>query len=200
MADVSTGVSDRKTELLELLSHTALQQSSAPVSLRQFAIQAGVSEPTLRHHFADRQGLVIAILRHVAAEAASFLARTATPGADYAQSVRGYVDLAMEGFGNDLFARAHAFALVESIHDPIVAQAYLTHIIEPSLAAIEARLSPSLDPDGMQPDKVRDTAFFLYAPVLMAVLHQRLLRGEHVRPLDLPTFFERLTRLLTHGV
>ncbi len=191
---------DRRTELLEMLSGTALKETSAPISLRQFAIQAGVSEPTLRHHFDDRQGLVIAILRHVAAAAREFLAQCAIPGADHAQSVRGYVDLAMRGVENDVFARAHAFALVESMHDPEVARAYLTVIIEPSLEALEARLAPSVDPDGTDPDKVRDTAFFLYAPVLLAVLHQRLLRGAEVRPLDFPAFFERLTTLLTKGV
>lgn len=198
--DVAAGVSDRKTELLELLSGTALQQASSPVSLRQFAIQAGVSEPTLRHHFHDRQGLVIAILRFVAQGASSFLARTASASDNYADAVQGYVDLAMEGFESDFYARAHAFALVESIHDPVVGQAYLTLIIEPSLAAIEARLQPSLDPDNADPDKVRTTAFFLYSPILMAILHQRLLRGDQVRPLDLPVFFQRLTALLTKGV
>lgn len=190
---------DRKTELLLVLSEMALKQATSPVSLRQFSIAAGVSEPTLRHHFTDRQGLVIAILGHLAGYAREFIARTAEPGDTLEASVRGYLDLAKEGVGNDLFARAHAFALVESMHDPVVAQAYLSLIIEPSLGAIEARLAPSLDPDGGQPDMVRDTAFFLYAPVLVAVLHQKLLRGEDTRPLDFEVFFTRLTGLLNSG-
>ncbi len=199
MTVASQAISPRKIELLDMLSQTALQETSAPISLRQFAIQAGVSEPTLRHHFDDRQGLVISILRHVAGHAREFLYRCAQPGKDFEDSVRGYLDLAMEGFGNDVFARAHAFALVESIHDPVVAEAYLKIVIEPSLAAIEARLAPSLDPEGSDPTKVRETAFVLYSPVLLAILHQRLLKGDEARPMDLPRFFNRLTGMLTRG-
>lgn len=190
---------DRRTELLDALTEIALQEASAPTSLRQFAIRVGVSEPTLRHYFNDRQGVVIAIIEHLALKAASFWEQCANPGADLADAIHGYVDLAMSGFANHSFARAHAFALVESIHDPVVAKAYLTVIIEPSLVAIEHRLAPKLDPEGKEPDRVRHTALFVYAPILMAVLHQRLLQGQHVRPLNIADYTARLTEILAQA-
>jgi AcrR family transcriptional regulator len=197
-ADRSAG--DRKTELLQILARTAIADRSAPVSLRQFAIRAGVSEPTLRHYFNDRRGVVTAIIALFAEGARDWLARCAQPQASLEAAVSGYGDMALEGADTDLFAQAHAFALVESIHDPLVARAYLDTIIEPSLKAIEARLAPSLDPDGTHCDSVRHAALALYAPVLIAVLHQRLLKGDEARPLDMGAFFADLAKLFAHGL
>jgi AcrR family transcriptional regulator len=190
----------RKDELLGELAHIAVADRSAPVSLRQFAIKAGVSEPTLRHYFADRQGVVIAIIGYFAAGAQDWLKRSATPAASVEEAVRGYADLALEGADTDTFAKAHAFALVESIHDPVVARAYLDLIVEPSLKSIEHRLQPALDPDGVAPDRVRHGAISLYAPILIAVVHQRLLRGTEARPMDMSAFFNDLSELFAHGL
>jgi AcrR family transcriptional regulator len=188
---------DRKSELLAILAQTAIADRSAPVSLRQFAIKAGVSEPTLRHYFNDRQGVVIAIIGYFAEGARDWLARSAEPAATVKDAIGGYADLAMEGADTDIFAQAHAFALVESIHDPVVARAYLDRIIEPSLKAIEHRLAPAVDLTGQSPDRVRHAALALYGTVLIAVLHQRLLRGSEARPLDMAGFFGDLTALFT---
>lgn len=191
---------DRRTELLRVLAPAAIAERSAPVSLRQFAIKAGVSEPTLRHFFTDRQGVVIAIIGFFAQGARDWLARSAQPAASVTEAVAGYADLATEGSDTDIFAQAHAFALVESIHDPVVARAYLDIIIEPSLTAIEARLAPSVDPKAAAPDRVRHAALTLYAPILLAVLHQRLLKGAEARPLDMAAFFADLTDLFARGL
>ena len=190
---------DRKAELLAVLARTAIGERSAPVSLRQFAIRAGVSEPTLRHYFTDRQGVVIAIIDYFAEGARDWLTRSAEPHADVGEAVAGYASLAAEGVDSDLFAQAHAFALVESIHDPVVAEAYRELIIEPSLDAIERRLKPGVDPAGSAPERVRHAALALYSPILIAVLHQRLLRGADARPLDIGTFSSDLRRLFESG-
>jgi len=190
----------RKDELLAELSQIAVAERSAPVSLRQFAIKAGVSEPTLRHYFGDRQGVVIAIIGFFADGARDWLRRSAIPAATVEDAVRGYADLAVEGAGTAIFAPAHAFALVESIHDPDVARAYLDTIIEPSLKAIETRLGPALDATETQPGRVRHAAIFLYAPILLAVLHQRLLGGAQARPLEMGDFFNDLTGLFAGGL
>ncbi|MGJ3230608.1 MAG: TetR/AcrR family transcriptional regulator [Oceanicaulis sp.] len=191
---------DRKSELLAILARTAIAERSAPVSLRQFAIKAGVSEPTLRHYFNDRQGVVIAIIGYFADGARDWLERSAEPAVSLEAAVTGYAGLAMEGSSSNVFAQAHAFAFVESIHDRTVARAYLDLIIEPSLTALERRLAPGVDPGADDPERVRHAAIFLYAPVLVAVLHQRLLAGEESRPLDMGRFFDDLTRLFTAGL
>lgn len=192
---------DRRHELLSLLAPAAIADRSAPVSLRQFAIKAGVSEPTLRHFFTDRRGVVIALIGYFAEGARRFLQESAKPEARLEDAVAGYGALALAGAQSRLFAQAHAFALVESIHDPDVAKAYLEIIIEPSLQALEQRLAPGMDPDGnADPERVRHAALALYAPILIAILHQHLLRGEEVRPLDMTAFVADLTTLFTHGL
>lgn len=191
---------DRRHELLSLLAPTAIAERSAPVSLRQFAIKAGVSEPTLRHFFTDRQGVVIALISYFAEGARQFLELSATPEISLKKAVSGYGELALSGAQSRLFAQAHAFALVESIHDPEVARAYLQTIIEPSLKALERRLAPGMDPDAASPERVRHAALALYAPILIAILHQDLLQGDEVRPLDMADFITDLTTLFTHGL
>ncbi|MFN3834816.1 MAG: TetR/AcrR family transcriptional regulator [Glycocaulis sp.] len=192
--------SRRQRELLDMLSAAAVADRSGPVSLRQFAIRAGVSEPTLRHFFGDRQGVVIAILHHFAHQADAWLARSAQPGAGLEASVDGYLQMSLEGFDNSLFVQAHAFALVESIHDPEVARAYLSIVVEPSLQAIERRLAPGISPDGQNPERVRHAALTLYSTMLFAVLHQRLLRGQETRPLNMEAFFGDMVRLFGRGL
>lgn len=191
---------DRRHELLSLLAPTAIAERSAPVSLRQFAIKAGVSEPTLRHFFTDRQGVVIALIGYFADGARQFLEQSATPEATLKDAVAGYGELALAGAQSRLFAQAHAFALVESIHDPEVARTYLQTIIEPSLQALEQRLAPTMDPDAASPERVRHAALALYAPILIAILHQDLLQGDEVRPLDMPAFIIDLTALFADGL
>lgn len=190
----------RKQDLLQILSTTAVSDREGPVSLRQFAIRAGVSEPTLRHHFGDRKGVVIAILEYFAQQAEPFLAQSAENGPDLDQSVHGYTGMAQIGFDNDVFIKAHAFALVESIHDSDVARAYLDIIIEPSLQAIEKRLSPHLSQIGQSQEEIRHAALCLYAPSLFTALHQKLLKGEEARPLDMSAFMTSLSKWLSIGL
>lgn len=191
---------DRKAELLAILARTAIAERSAPVSLRQFAIRAGVSEPTLRHYFKDRQGVVIAIISFFADGARDFLERSAQSAGSVEDAVKSYGALATEGADTDIFAQAHAFALVESIHDPHVARAYLDRIIEPSLKALESRLGSAAQTESLTSDEIRHAAIALYSPILIAVLHQRLLRGSEARPLDMASFFNDLTTLFSKGL
>lgn len=190
----------RKQELLKILSETAVADRAGPVSLRQFAIRAGVSEPTLRHHFGDRKAVVIAILEYFAREALPFLEISAESRDTLEETISEYTQLALGGFENDRFIQAHAFALVESIHDPDVARAYLDIIIEPSLQAIETRLTSHLSVKGYDKDAIRHAALCLYSPSLFTALHQSLLRGKDSRPLELPEFMSHLSGWLTKGL
>ena len=190
----------RKQDLLEILSATAVSDRDGPVSLRQFAIRAGVSEPTLRHHFGDRRGVVIAILNYFAQQADPFLTLSAQSGETLEEAISGYTQLALGGFENALFIQAHAFALVESIHDPEVARAYLEIIIEPSLRAIETRLQPHLSSKGYDENAIRHAALCLYSPSLFTALHQTLLKGQQARPLDMNAFMSNLSGWLSQGL
>jgi len=190
----------RRRELLDVLAQAALDIGSRPVSLRQFAIQAGVSEPTLRHHFGDRQAVVVAIMDHLAESARDWLERAAAPAGDVGDGLRSFADFTLAGLESDLFVRAHSFALVEAIHDPVAATAYRRTMIDPSLAAIEARIAGAVDPSGEDPEKVRQTAFAYYSALLFAILHQGPLGGREEAPLDVGGFLGRLAGVLDRGL
>lgn len=200
-ADTAVGKTlARRRELLDALAGAALEIGSRPVSLRQFAIQAGVSEPTLRHYFNDRQGVVVAIMEHLADGARDWLERAAAPGGPLEDSLTGFAAFTLAGLENDLFVRAHSFALVEAIHDPVAAEAYRRTMIDPSLKAIEARIAHALGDGARSEARARDTAFAFYAALLFAILHQGPLGGRKDAPLDIGGFLTRLSSVLARGV
>ncbi|HRJ00802.1 MAG TPA: hypothetical protein PKV67_08485, partial [Hyphomonas sp.] len=60
---------EKRAALLNTLTRYALTADLRRPSLRQFAMAAKQSEPTLRHYFGDRQGLVIEILENLRSRA-----------------------------------------------------------------------------------------------------------------------------------
>ena len=56
---------EKRTALLDTLTDFALAAALTRPSLRQIAIAANQSEPTLRHYFGDRQGLVLEIIENI---------------------------------------------------------------------------------------------------------------------------------------
>jgi AcrR family transcriptional regulator len=186
---------DKRARLVDALTSFALSTDLERTSLRQFASAAGVAEPTLRHYFTDREGVVKAILARIAERGRPFIAFAATPGQSYAETVRSYLDLSLAGVLHKGFVRAHAFGLIEGMADRELGRAYLEALLEPSLEAIEAKLGPFF-PESADPQDARAAAFVLLGAMLMAVIHQRLLGGEEVAKLDVPKFFRRLEEVV----
>lgn len=56
---------EKRAALLDALTDFALSADLRRPSLRQFAQAMNASEPTLRHYFGDRQGLIIEILENI---------------------------------------------------------------------------------------------------------------------------------------
>jgi AcrR family transcriptional regulator len=51
-----------KTRLLNAAAQLLADSDGAPVSTRQITEMAGVTAPTLYHHFGDKEGLLTAVL------------------------------------------------------------------------------------------------------------------------------------------
>ncbi len=190
---------DKRNALLDRLTDHALNTDLERASLRQFAQAAEVTEPTLRHYFTDRRGVVAAVMARIAERGSPFIALAAEPDADFDTSVKTYVDLCIAGALHAGFARAHAFGIIEGSADPELAKAYTDTLLEPSLQAVESRMKPFVDPDGKDPAQLRAIALALFGPMLVGVLHQRVLGGDEGRPLDMPDFFERLRDAVSKG-
>ncbi|WP_195908597.1 hypothetical protein [Novosphingobium sp. Gsoil 351] len=78
--------------------------------------------------------------------------------------------------------------LAEGLGHPTTGPAFIDNLLEPMLAAVEARLAHHVAAGEMREGGTRAAAINRAAPVMVAVLHQRLLGGEIIRPLSLDGF------------
>jgi AcrR family transcriptional regulator len=182
---------EKRERLAQDLADFVLKSELKRTSFRQLAHAGAVAEPTLRHYFGDREGVAAELLRVLADRAAPFINAVAEPGPDLESAVKGYVAASQAGVAHGGFARAHMFGLLEGVADESVGQAYLTQLLEPSLSALEKRLAAHLDGTA-SPVELRAAALMIFAPMLLAVIHQKLLGGEEAASMDLDKLFQAL--------
>ncbi len=167
----------KRQALIDRLCDFALETDLHRPSLRRFAQAADASEPTLRHYFKDRQGLVLAILqcfgRRLAAAAPSY---DATSGKD--SPINLQLAGSLSGLRERAEIRAHAFGLIEGLADPVAGEAYLEHVLEPALLAMQSRLNEGIAPQRCSGPVLRAASLAALAPLMMMVLHQDLLGGK----------------------
>jgi AcrR family transcriptional regulator len=185
----------KRAQLVAALADATLATPAMRPSLRQWAQACGVTEPTLKHYFGDREGVAIAILEEIGVRAQTFIAAVSQPAPDPAHAIDAYIALSKAGIGNGVFARAHCFGIVEGVAHPEVGAAYLVHLLEPSLAALESRLGPHFAPGGGASER-RAAALLLFAPLLLAVVHQQALAGQTVAPMDVNAVFDAIGALM----
>lgn len=189
----------KKTALLDTLSEFALNDDLRRPSLRQFAIAAQASEPTLRHYFKDRQGLVIAILKHIHGRAIPLWEVIATGAPDTATAVAEYFRVTEAGLTHGGFARAHAFGIIEGMADETVGQAYLEFLLDPALSAVSEKMDATPGkPETL--DERRASAFMMLSPILVMTLHQQLLGGKEASPVDTAGFLKLMQNWLASGL
>ncbi len=190
---------EKKREiLLDTLTEFALNDDLRSPSLRQFAIAASASEPTLRHYFGDRRGVVIAILGHINKRALPIWSVVRTPSDNPGAAVEEYFRVTRAGMVHGGFARAHAFGIIEGMADEVVGQAYLEYLLDPALEAVREKLSQTPG-GGISEENGRAAAFMMLSPILVMTLHQLLLGGEERSPLDPDTFFSQIQTWLASG-
>ncbi|MBL8560545.1 MAG: TetR/AcrR family transcriptional regulator [Hyphomonadaceae bacterium] len=183
----------KRAALIAALTDLTLATPALRPSLRHWALACGVTEPTLKHYFGDREGVAIAILEEIGARSRGLIDAVAEPAPDLAQAVDTYIALSKIGLKNGAFAHAHCFGIVEGVAHPDVGRAYLAHLLEPSLDALEARLAP-FHPEGRS--AARAAALALFAPMLLAVVHQQALGGDSSAPMDVDAIIDAVGALL----
>jgi AcrR family transcriptional regulator len=190
---------EKRERLAQDLADFVLRSELKRTSFRQLAHAGSVAEPTLRHYFGDREGVAAELLRVLADRAAPFIEAVAEPGPDMRSAITGYVAASQAGVAHGGFARAHMFGLLEGVAHEEVGQAYLTELLEPSLAALEKRLAAHLD-GRLNAVELRAAALMIFSPMLLAVIHQKLLGGEEAAPMDLDRLFTALGELAQKGL
>jgi AcrR family transcriptional regulator len=173
----------KRTTLVEGLTRFAVTAELRRPSLRQFAKAVDVSEPTLRHYFKDRQGVVVAILEHMGTFARSIRGGLAAPSDSITSAVKDYYAVATPGPPFELYTRAHAFGLIEGIAEDSAGKAYLKYMLEPSLTVITDKLArtPGSAKSALE---LRAAAFAILSPLILMGIHQTLLGGAEEAPID----------------
>lgn len=186
---------EKRAALLDQLTIFALTADLRRPSLRQFALAVEQSEPTLRHYFGDRQGLVIEIIENIGRWITPIWREMARPAQSTQLALDEFFLLVERSLGDGEFARAHAFGLIEGLADEVVGEAYLTKLVEPGLRTIADKLRAA--PDGPKSEEgLRTAAIAIFSPLLAINVHQDLLGGVQIAPINKLEVLRRLR----HGV
>ncbi len=180
----------KRQELLERLGPRLVSGSGERASFREMAAFAKVSVPTLRHYFGDRPGVIVAYLEWRGTLGAPYLAQVATTEEPFAASIRSFLAYTAAGLDRARVIELHIVGLTEGLTNPELGPVYLQSILEPTLAAAEARLRLHIERGEMRESDVRGAALMLLSPMILALLHQRDLGGERVRCLDIDAFVD----------
>ena len=193
---------DKRTALLSALRARLRASGSAP-SLRELAAAAGVSVPTLRHYFADREGVVRAVMEDELAGGAAPggpLEVAATPSEAFAESVRALLRHADGGFVHGGLTEAHGVGLAEGLTSATLGPDYLRLALDPTIDAFAARLRAHQETGEMRNDvDARAAAVQLLAPLVVARLHQDRLGGSASNPLDIEAMLDQQAEAFVRG-
>lgn len=190
-----------RSALVTALAAHLLDEVGEPTPLSGLAQAAGVTTPTLRHYFGDRDGVFRAVLEAVHADSAGHLAAMADPGdADPAELLPDVLASLVEVWRRYGFGRVVASGLSLGLGNPARGPVVVEEVLEPLLQAVE-RLLGRLVADGrLPPVDVRAGALSLLGSLVVALLHQDGLDGARCRPLDVPAFARRHARTVLDGL
>lgn len=189
----NTQYDDKRTALIVKARERLELQSGASPSFRELALACGVSVPTLRHYFGDRETLIRAVFAHYLLGGQRHLdrARQAEPG-NLGDMLRGVLNRIAQGWTQGHVGALHRIGLSEGLRNPNTALAYLLDVLEPTLQALEERLTAYRDLGTIREDTLpRHAALALLSPIVLALLHQIDLGGTRCRPLELPALIDQ---------
>ena len=171
--------------------------------MRELATAADVSVPTLRHYFADREGVIRAVMEDELAsgsEANGPLEIAATPSGLFAQSVRDLLQHADEGFEYGGLTDSHAVGLAEGGRSAALGTDYLRLALDPTIEAFAQRLRAHQAKGEMRLDAdARVAAVQLLSPLVIARLHQDRFGGRVTNPIDLTAMLDQQAEAFVRG-
>lgn len=183
----NTDFDAKKRELLARLRSTLLGDRP-PSSYRALAKGAGVTMPTLRHYFGDREEVLAAVFADCHSEGRKHIETAETPSGEFRRSIHDLVRHVVDGFRFGGLLELHAVGLVEGLGSPRVARAYLAEVLEPTINAARMRLEAHLARGEMRSTDARHAAVGLIGPILVLFLHQDGLGGSADFPIDVDSF------------
>jgi AcrR family transcriptional regulator len=186
----------KRRELLDRMLPRFARLDVERPSLRQLAAAAEVTAPTLQHYFGDRTGVVAALLEEYRRRGETRLGLVSKASGPFESSMREFA----HGFVFGLQAGAQvrlgdvlAASLCEGLADPRVSPLALTHIIDPAVDALTARLDEHAGRGEMTETDTRAAALMLLSPLLLAVLHQDQMNGRERRVIELAALADEVS-------
>ena len=196
------GFEAKRAALIAALRGRLRAAGPAP-SLRELATAADVSVPTLRHYFADRDGVVRAVMEDELAGGAAPggpLEVAATPNGPFAESIRTLLRHANDGFQYGGLTEAHAMGLAEGLTSEGLAADYLQLALDPTIDAFASRLRAHQEAGEMRADAdARTAAVQLLAPLFVARLHQDRLGGRDRTAIDMTAMLDQQADAFVRG-
>ena len=190
---------NKKHALVEKLTEYLLSDNVELPSFRQMAIAAETSEPTLRHYFGDRSGVIATVMAHAGQLAEPMRAIVRQPAASIEEAIQTFHQLIIQFRESSRFIAGHAFGLRESMSDPLARKAYLQYIVEPNIDCVAERLVKSRGgPTNFQ--TARSLAMMLMSSSMFMVMHQNLLDGVEHKPINVSRQFDLIQAWLIDGV
>ncbi len=173
----------RREALLAKVGGALAAHYPARPSLRELAEAAEVSQPTLRHYFGNREGLIAAHIERFGAGGAPYLEKLRQPEGDLPASLGNAARQITIGLTLPGLATEQAAALGEGLAGS--GPGYIAHVLEPLVEAVRARLSAHIAMGEMRAADTRAVALQLVSPLFLAALHQLHLGGRESHPLDM---------------
>jgi AcrR family transcriptional regulator len=170
-----------------------VRRDGARSSLRELAAAAEVSVPTLRHYFGDRAQTIDAVLAECLRRGRPSLDAQRCSDKPFAQSISDYAAdlvLALTAPKTVRLGDVFAIGLAEGFLDPALGPSTLSHILDPTIEALQARLAGHAGRGEMIETDLRAAALVLVSPLLMACLHQQQLCGHATSPLAMTGLVE----------
>lgn len=190
---------ETRQRLIASITTQLLQSGGSPPSLRTLAEKAGVDPGTLRHYFGDRRGVVRAAFDHLLQygqkQKDAALALSALPVREALITLLTRVGQAWPG----ALGGMHATGFAEGMADPELGQAYISNILEPTLATVEELLARFHGTGHLKVENARVSALCLMTPVFFGLFHQHQLQGRRCRPLELGPFIEAHVDIFLRG-
>jgi AcrR family transcriptional regulator len=165
-----------------------MRSERPPSSFRSMADAAGVSVPTLRHYFADREGAIGAVLADAHFGGRRMIEVARTPTGEFDRSIRDLVTHIVGGFRFGGLVDLNALGITEGLGSARLAKAYLDEILEPTIQASADQIAQHVARGEIRDVDPRHAAIALISPLLILFLHQNRLGGSKHYPTDMDRF------------